>query len=142
MVYPTIFDTYVSKKVVHRKQVQQRHVDEQFEAFTQNFTTWMMNITQEGFTKLVDDAKKNYDFIGLDFKKLSKSDITKRATDCKTKIKLLFETLLGKTDQYALEPTNLEFLASLCYKPAYIANHTISNFELMRLQYNFFGRVE
>lgn len=52
MVYPSIFDTYVSKKVVHRKQVQQRHVDEQFEAFTQNFTTWIMNITQEGFTKV------------------------------------------------------------------------------------------
>ena len=90
----------------------------------------------------MDDAKKNYDFIGLDFKKLSKSDVTKRATDCKAKIQFLFETLLNKTDQYALEPINLEFLASLCYKPAYIANYTISNFELMRLQFNYFSRVE
>jgi len=141
MVYPKIFEKDISNKVVHRKQLYQHSVDEQYDGFAQNFTTWMMNIVQEGFTKLVDDNKKNYDFIGLDFKKLSKSDVTKRSNDCKIKIQLLFETLIAKTDQYALEPVNAEFLASLCYKPIYIANYTVSNYELMRLQFNPFGRV-
>jgi len=83
MVYPKIFEKDISNKVVHRKQLYQHSVDEQYDGFAQNFTTWMMNIVQEGFTKLVDDNKKNYDFIGLDFKKLSKSDVTKRSNDCK-----------------------------------------------------------
>jgi len=35
MVYPTLFDTDVSKKVINRRQIQQAEVDEKFEPLVQ-----------------------------------------------------------------------------------------------------------
>jgi len=143
MVYPVLLENDIVRKILARKNQQLKGLlDTQSEAL-RGLTGWVFDLCEGSFNNLLRDQSLSYDFVELDptQETLSVQIKSTRAKLVQHKLTSLFEEMALNMRAQPMSPVDLEYLANISLKEIYAQSNIFSNFEVMRLEFNTYGRI-
>ena len=157
MVYPVLLENDIVRKILARKNQQLKGLlDTQSEAL-RGLTGWVFDLCEGSFNnvgnlgehlyliygQLLKDQSLSYDFVELDPSQetLSVQIKSTRAKLVQHKLTTLFDEMTLNMRANPMSPVDLEYLANISLKEIYAQSNIFSNFEVMRLEFNTYGRI-